>query len=67
MCPRLQGSEPGGPMYTVRIDLDGDEVGRGQVRGQVKLGMTGQAEIVIRRESVLALFGKKVRHAVRLG
>ena len=29
--------------------------------------MTGQAEFVVRRESVLALLGKRVRHAVRLG
>jgi multidrug efflux pump subunit AcrA (membrane-fusion protein) len=67
VSPDSKGSEPGGPVYTVRIDLEGHEIARGEFRGRVKLGMTGQAEIVIRRESVLALFGKKVRHAVRFG
>jgi hypothetical protein len=34
----------------VRIDLDGDEVGRGAWRGRVKLGTAGRAEIVTARE-----------------
>ena len=64
VSPDSKGSDPA---YTVRIELEGDEVGRGEYRGRVKLGMAGQAEIVTRRESVLALLVKKVRHAVRLG
>ena len=64
VSPDSKGTDPA---YTVRVELDGDEVGRGEFRGRVKLGMTGQAEFVVRRETVLALLGKKVRHAVRLG
>jgi HlyD family secretion protein len=67
VSPDSKGSELGGAVYTVRIELEGDEVGRGEFRGRVKLGMAGQAEIVTRRESVLTLLGKKVRQAVRLG
>jgi multidrug efflux pump subunit AcrA (membrane-fusion protein) len=67
VSPDSKGSEPGGAVYTVRIELQGDEVGRDEIRGRVKLGMAGQAEIVTRRESVLTLLGKKVRQAIRLG
>jgi multidrug efflux pump subunit AcrA (membrane-fusion protein) len=64
VSPDSKGADPA---YTVRVELEGDDIGRGEFRGRVKLGMTGQAEFVVRRESVLALLGKKVRHAVRLG
>jgi multidrug efflux pump subunit AcrA (membrane-fusion protein) len=64
VAPDSKGADP---TYTVRVELEGEEIGRGEFRGRVKLGMTGQAEFVVRRESVLALLGKKVRHAVRLG
>jgi multidrug efflux pump subunit AcrA (membrane-fusion protein) len=57
----------GSGVYTVRIDLEGDAVGRGEFRGPIKLGMAGQAEIVTRRESLLALLVNRVRQAVRLG
>ncbi len=67
VSPDSKVSEPGTAMYTVRIELDGNEVGRGDFRGQVKLGMAGQAEIVTRRESLLALLVKKVRQAIRVG
>ena len=67
VSPDSKASEPGGAVYTVRIELASEELERGEFRGRVKLGMTGQAEIVLRRESVLALLVKKVRHAVRLG
>ena len=63
VSPDSKGTDPA---YTVRVELAGEEIGRGEFHGRVKLGMTGQAEFVVRRESVLALLGKKVRHAVRL-
>jgi adhesin transport system membrane fusion protein len=53
--------------YVVRIELDGDEVGRGELVGRVKLGMTGQAEIVTGHESLLALLVKQLRRSFRLG
>jgi multidrug efflux pump subunit AcrA (membrane-fusion protein) len=67
VSPDSKASETNGSQYTVRIELAGDEVGRGESRGQVKLGMAGQAEIVTQRETVLKLLGKKVRQAIRLG
>jgi multidrug efflux pump subunit AcrA (membrane-fusion protein) len=66
VSPDSKVSETNGSQYTVRIELEGDEVGRGEFRGQVKLGMAGQAEIVTQRETVLNLLGKKVRQAIRL-
>jgi multidrug resistance efflux pump len=53
--------------YLVKIALEGDEVGRGDFRGRVKLGMAGQAEIVTERESLLALLIKRIRQAISLG
>lgn len=54
-------------VYLVRVETEGDEVGRGELRGQLKLGMSGQAEIVTGRESLLALLVKKVRRTISLG
>jgi HlyD family secretion protein len=54
-------------IYLVRIETNGDELGRGELHGQLKLGMSGQAEIVIGRESLLALLVKKVRRTISLG
>jgi len=53
--------------YVVRIELDGHEVGRGDLRGPVKLGMVGRAEIVTDRESLLSLLLKKIRQTISLG
>jgi len=61
------GTAEGRPAsYTVRIELDGPEVGRGDFRGRVKLGMAGTAEIVTGRESVLSLLVKRVRQTISL-
>jgi HlyD family type I secretion membrane fusion protein len=54
-------------VYTVRIALSGDEVGRGEFRGRVKLGMAGQVDIVTGRESLLALLLKRIRQTISLG
>jgi multidrug resistance efflux pump len=53
--------------YLVRIELDGDEVGRGEYRGKVKLGMAGQVEIVTEEESLLFILVKKLRKTISLG
>lgn len=53
--------------YLVRIDLDGTTVGRGDVRAAVKLGMTGQADIVTDQESLLVLLLRKIRQTISLG
>lgn len=49
---------PGGQQsatYTVKIALEEEEVVRGELRGRIKLGMTGSAEIVTGEESLLLL------------
>jgi multidrug resistance efflux pump len=61
---------PGGQqsaVYTVHIDLSEETLRRGVHRGQVKLGMTGKAEIVTDRESILMLLAKKIRQSISLG
>jgi hypothetical protein len=52
--------------YQVRIDLDGDEVGRGDLRGRIKLGMAGRAEIVTDRECPLSLLVRQIRQTISL-
>jgi multidrug resistance efflux pump len=53
--------------YTVRIALASDELGRGEFRGRVKLGMTGQSDIVTGHRSLLALLVKRIRQTISLG
>jgi HlyD family secretion protein len=53
--------------YLVRITLADDEVGRGDNRGKIKLGLGGVAEIVTGHESLLSILVKKVRHKISLG
>jgi HlyD family secretion protein len=53
--------------YLVRIELHADAVGRGELRGRVKLGLGGTAEIVTGRESLLEIFVKRIRQSISLG
>jgi HlyD family type I secretion membrane fusion protein len=53
-------------VYVVRIAVEADEVGRGDFRGKVKLGMAGQADIVTGRESLLSLLAKRIRRTISL-
>jgi multidrug resistance efflux pump len=52
--------------YKVRIGLASDAVGRAALRGRVKLGMTGQAEILTGRESLLSLLVRRIRRTISL-
>jgi hypothetical protein len=53
---------------TVKIAVTRDEVGRGEFRGRVKLGMAGQAEVITGRESpLLLLVKKKIRRTISIG
>lgn len=52
--------------FVVRIELKGDDVGRGALRGRVKLGLGGTAEIVTGRESLLAILCKRIRQSISL-
>jgi multidrug resistance efflux pump len=54
-------------LYTVKVAVPRDELGRGTYRGRVKLGMAGQAEIVTGQESVLSLLVRRVRRTISLG
>jgi HlyD family secretion protein len=54
-------------VYLVKIEVEGEEIGHGEYRGKVKLGMAGQAEIVTDHESLLMLLLKKIRQSISLG
>lgn len=57
-----------GPIaYVVRVELGDVKVSRGEIRGEVKLGLGGTAEIVTGRESILGILLKKIRHSISLG
>jgi HlyD family secretion protein len=61
---------PQGPQaafYILRIELEGDEVGCGDFRGKVKLGMAGQAEVVTTQEAILSLLFRRFRQTISLG
>jgi multidrug resistance efflux pump len=53
--------------YVVKVVVMADEVGRDELQGRIKLGMTGQAEIVTGQESLLTLLVKKIRQRISLG
>jgi multidrug resistance efflux pump len=58
----------GGASYLVRLKLHGDVVGRdGQLRGRVKLGLGGNAEIVADRETILMILLRNLRGTISLG
>src|SRR5262249_60561841 len=61
--PERQGTA----VYTVKIALGQEEVGRGPFRGQVKLGMTGQAEMITGQQTLLSILVKKIRQRISLG
>jgi multidrug resistance efflux pump len=67
ISPDSKTVEQKGAFYTVKIELRGEEVGRGELRGRVTLGMARRAEIVTERRSLLALLVKKVRQTISLG
>ena len=54
-------------MYLVRIKLHRDRLGRGELRGDIKLGLGGRAEIMTERQSLLTILVKKLRGTISLG
>jgi multidrug resistance efflux pump len=56
-----------GAVYLVKIELTGDTVGRDELIGRVKLGMSGSAEIITGSKSVLAFLMKRIRSSISLG
>jgi adhesin transport system membrane fusion protein len=59
-------NEKGESFYRVRIDLRGKQLSRGDLVGQVKLGMAGVAEIVTDRDSLLAVLMRQIRKTIRI-
>jgi hemolysin D len=55
------------PTYRVKISLDTYQLGRGELQGQIKLGMAGQADIVTERQCLLALLVQRIRQTISLG
>ena len=53
-------------VYAVEVELDQQEVGRDQQRGQIKLGMTGQADIVTDRQRLLSLLVRRIGRSISL-
>jgi hypothetical protein len=53
--------------YSVRIELDRNAVGRNGLRGPIKLGMSGSAEIIIGHESLLRLLVTRIRQTISIG
>jgi hemolysin D len=53
--------------YVMKIQLEKEELGRGNLRGQVKLGMAGQVEVVTGQESILSLLVKRIHQTISLG
>src|SRR5262249_43483488 len=54
-------------VFTVKVALESNEIGVGELRGQMKFGMTGQAEVLTGKESVLSLLVRRIRQTVSLG
>lgn len=52
--------------YLVSVELGGAEAQRSAARGPLKIGMTGQVEIVTGRERLLSLFVSGIRQAISL-
>jgi multidrug resistance efflux pump len=59
--------DKGAVFYLVKVEVAGDEVRLGDHSGPVKLGLTGQAEIVTGSESILSLLVRKIRRTISLG
>ncbi|MBA4106399.1 MAG: hypothetical protein C0485_11630 [Pirellula sp.] len=54
-------------LYKVRVSLADQRVGRGQFAGTIKLGMTGQVEIITDRRTVLTVLLRRIRSSISLG
>jgi multidrug resistance efflux pump len=59
--------EDGSVAYLVKVDVQGHEIGRGDLREAIKLGLTGQAEILTGSETLLSLLVQKIRRTISLG
>lgn len=53
-------------VFLSRVEMQADAIGRGALRGAVKLALGGTAEIVTDRESILMIFFRKIRQTISL-
>lgn len=60
------GNEKSESFYRVHIALRGKQLNRGDLVGQVKLGMAGVAEIVTERDNLLTVFMRQIRKTIRI-
>lgn len=67
IAPDSTPSSSAAAAYLVRIELSGDHVAHGDLRGDIKLGMTGSAEIVTGQQSLLSILLKRIRSSISLG
>lgn len=65
LSPDAEVSEAGALVFRVRVRLDGTAVGRGERRGELKLGLTGPVEFVVGEERLATLLFQRVREKVR--
>ena len=63
----IVNQDKGSVAYLVKVTVDAREFGRGELRGSIKLGLTGQAEILTGQESLLSLLVRKIRRTISLG
>jgi multidrug resistance efflux pump len=59
--------EDGSVFYLVKVEVQDHEIGRGELREAIKLGLTGQAEILTGSETILSLLVQKIRRTISLG
>jgi len=57
----------GVPVFLVKVELQNDTLVRGERRAAVRLGMTGQSEIIMERQSLLSLLFWKIRGTISFG
>ena len=65
---RVAADGTGKPVgYEVRIALERHQLRRGGLSAQVKLGLTGTAEIITGRKSIFSILRKNIRRSISLG
>jgi hypothetical protein len=65
-APGLHRRKPERLQYVVMIELGGDEVGRGPLKGLIKLGMAAQMDIVTDQERLVSLLVRRIRQSISL-
>ena len=63
--PTAENKDKAGVHYVIRVDLKQNEVGKHNVRGTVKLGLGGVAEVIVERASILEILLKRIQGTVR--